>query len=147
MAVELRDKEMMKMLNSLSYDNQFIDKLNETYSKIENRDNNGFVVHFGSDENAPNFTRFSYFVYFDDIVESWNPDEWNNYPEKQPPYNVPMMVEWEVCTPDDGVRTERLCAEFFKDIEGEYWGISDKFCYGEEATTGREMNIRYKAWK
>ena len=63
-----------------------------------------FVVFFGSDGIA---SRFSYYVLFEDIVESWK-HVWNNYPEKQPPYNVPLMVEWER-EAHDGTFTQNDC--------------------------------------
>ena len=151
MTIELKDKELMKKLESLSEKDPFTKALNQTYenrmktnmSQDMDGDSVGFMVFFGSDGVMP---RFSYYVLFEDVVESWNPHEWNNYPEKQPPYNVPMMLEYETSYNNE-TYTERLCAEFFTDIEGEYWGVADKFCYGEEILTGRETNIRFKLWE
>lgn len=147
MTIELKDKELMKKLESLSENDPFSKALNRVYeNEIQNMNGEsvGFVVFFGSDGIA---SRFSYYVLFEDIVESWNPHVWNNYPEKQPPYNVPLMVEWERVANDGTVHMERMCAEYFKDIEGEYWGVSDKMFYGEELSTGQEKNIRFKLWE
>jgi hypothetical protein len=153
MTIELKDKELMKKLESLSEKDPFPKALNRAYENRVNKiddsrdidgDSIGFLVFFGSDGIMP---RFSYYVLFDDIIESWKPHEWNNYPEKQPPYNVPLMVEWERVTNEGEVYTERFCAEYFKDEDGEYWGMSDKMFRGEELSTGQEKNIRFKCWE
>lgn len=154
MTIELKDKELMKKLNALSEKDPFFKALNRVYENQFNKigglqedmdgESVGFMVYFGSDGIMP---RFSYYVLFEDVVESWNPHEWNNYPEKQPPFNVPLMLEWERESHDGTVYTERLCAEYFDDEEGEYWGVSEETFRGEELSTGQEKNIRFKLWE
>lgn len=80
---ELKDKEKQRMLEKLLPD--FDQKLRWAYSEGSNREMGGIDdlvtirIHFHLDDV--------------ELVEAYDPDKWNNYPEVTPPEGVPLQVE------------------------------------------------------
>ena len=80
---ELKDKEKQRMLEKLLPD--FDQKLRWAYSEGMNREMGGvddlvtIRIHFRLDDV--------------ELVEAYDPNKWNNYPEVTPPEEVPLYVE------------------------------------------------------
>ena len=80
---ELKDKEKQRMLEKLLPD--FDQKLRWAYSEGSNREMGGIDdlvtirIHFRLDDV--------------ELVEAYDPNKWNDYPEVTPPEGVPLYVE------------------------------------------------------
>lgn len=110
MKFRLRNKELQKQLDEIS-NGDFSQKLEtEARRRFVGVLNREIVsVYYGDFDALAN--RFSAIFEIDEVEEApeYDPHNWNEWPEVEPPINEKMMVEVKT---KDGITVTRACAKF-----------------------------------
>lgn len=109
MKYRLKDRDLQRKLDAVS-GGDFTERLQEGVSKIAPV----VVLSFGESPHEGCKHRYMATFKHEEIEEipRYDPTKWNDWPDVEPPYGVPLRVELVKRTGDETVVIERGCATY-----------------------------------
>lgn len=137
----LKDRELQKKLEALDpeFGETFSFKAKLAFTDPENKDHLfDVIVNFGAIAQNTLCSQFRFVCSSRDIesYEVYDPNNWNNFPEITPPYDIPMRIEL-----DTGIGYKSWFHEF---PEGGSW------CYGNGTAMAKVITdsvVRFRPWE